>query len=61
VLGALERLAIAGHGDVRRRRGFDPPDYRFRMGGWRVRLARDPDARRIVVLRVLPRGRAYDS
>jgi mRNA-degrading endonuclease RelE of RelBE toxin-antitoxin system len=60
VLQALDLLATAGLGDVRRLTGVDPPEYRLRVGDWRVRFARDPNARRIVVLRILPRGRAYD-
>jgi mRNA-degrading endonuclease RelE of RelBE toxin-antitoxin system len=60
VLQALNLLATCGHGDVRRLRGVDPPEYRLRVGDWRVRFARDPNARLIVVLRILPRGRAYD-
>jgi len=57
---ALELFAAAGHGDVTRLRGIDPPEYRLRVGDWRVRFARDPVARRITVLRVLHRGRVYD-
>lgn len=57
---ALELFATTGHGDVTRLRGIDPPEYRLRVGDWRVRFVRHPVARRITVLRVLPRGRAYD-
>lgn len=35
------------------------PDLRLRVGDWRVRLRLDHANRMIVVLRVLPRGRAY--
>lgn len=34
--------------------------FRLRVGDWRVRFARDDETRTIVVVRVLPRGRAYD-
>jgi mRNA interferase RelE/StbE len=34
-------------------------EWRLRVGDWRVRFDRDDEARVIVVLRVLPRGRAY--
>jgi mRNA interferase RelE/StbE len=44
-------------GDIRKLR---PGEWRMRVGDWRVRIDRDDDARAIVVLRVLPRGRAYD-
>jgi mRNA-degrading endonuclease RelE of RelBE toxin-antitoxin system len=40
-----------------RLRGSD--ELRLRVGDWRVRLRLDPATRTIVVLRVLPRGRAY--
>ncbi len=32
----------------------------MRVGDWRVRFERDGARREIVVLRVLPRGRAYE-
>jgi len=32
---------------------------RLRVGDWRVRLTLDTDTRTLVVMRVLPRGRAY--
>jgi mRNA interferase RelE/StbE len=35
------------------------PETRLRVGGWRVLLTLDADARVILVLRILPRGRAY--
>lgn len=37
----------------------DSDEMRLRVGDWRVRFKRDADKREIVVLRVLPRGRAY--
>jgi len=40
-----------------RLRGSD--ELRLRVGDWRVRLRLDTAARTVVVLRVLPRGRAY--
>jgi hypothetical protein len=30
------------------------------VGDWRVRFQRDPGARQLVIVRVLPRGRAYE-
>jgi mRNA-degrading endonuclease RelE of RelBE toxin-antitoxin system len=44
-------------GDVVRLAGTE--EWRLRVGDWRVRFERDPRARMIYVLRVLPRGRAY--
>lgn len=35
-------------------------EYRLRVGDWRVLLTLDDKTRTIQVLRVLPRGRAYD-
>ena len=39
--------------------GITRPQWRLRVGDWRVRFSRDPGSRTILVLRVLPRGRAY--
>ena len=39
--------------------GITPPQWRLRVGAWRVRFNRDPEARTVLILRVLPRGRAY--
>ena len=46
-------------GDVRRLEG-KLPGWRRRVGEWRIRFVVDEDARAVVVLRVLPRGSAYD-
>jgi mRNA interferase RelE/StbE len=56
---AMQRLAEADLGDVKRLQGVDPPEWRLRAGDWRVRFTYDFEARTIIVLRVLPRGRAY--
>ena len=59
VILAVDALAANDpRSDLRKLRGSD--EYRLRVGEWRVRLDRDPSERRITVLRVLPRGRAYD-
>lgn len=52
------RLAETGVGDVKRLRGYDR-EWRLRVGDWRVRFTIDSEERRIIVLRVLPRGSAY--
>ena len=58
VTDGIERLAEGDPSiDVRRLRGSD--ELRLRVGDWRVRFRRDAEKREIVVLRVLPRGRAY--
>lgn len=35
-------------------------ELRLRVGEWRVRFRREPAGRELIILRVLPRGRAYD-
>lgn len=55
---ALQRLAEDPSGaQLVRLRASD--ELRLRVGDWRVRLRLDPATRTIVVLRALPRGRAY--
>jgi mRNA interferase RelE/StbE len=59
VIAALERLRERDPSvDVRRLQGRD--EWRLRVGDWRVRLQLDFEARRMIVVRILPRGRAYD-
>ena len=55
---ALERLGEnPAEAQLVRLQGSD--ELRLRIGDWRVRLRLDTATRTIVVLRVLPRGRAY--
>ncbi|MDQ6675001.1 MAG: type II toxin-antitoxin system RelE/ParE family toxin [Chloroflexota bacterium] len=56
---AVRRLAETEQGDVTRLQGEDPPQWRLRVGDWRVRFRFDPATSTIFVQRVLPRGRAY--
>lgn len=60
ILRAITRLAQGAEltGDVKRLTGSH--EYRLRVGDWRVRFERDGARRIIVIVRVLPRGRAYD-
>jgi mRNA interferase RelE/StbE len=60
VLSAIERLAQGAEltGDVKRLQGSH--EYRLRVGDWRVRFERQDHQLVIVIVRVLPRGRAYD-
>jgi mRNA interferase RelE/StbE len=60
ILSAIERLAQGAEltGDVKRLRGSN--EYRLRVGDWRVRFEREDRQLVITVVRVLPRGRAYD-
>ncbi len=59
VVGAVERFALEGHGDVKKLKGEE--GYRLRVGDWRVRfeLTAKGQLRVVLVLRVLPRGGAY--
>lgn len=59
IIEALDRLCgNPPAGDVTHLTGSNPPEWRLRVGDWRVRFARD-DTGTIIVTRVLPRGRAY--
>ena len=60
VIEALERLTADPKlsGDVRRLVGST--EYRLRVGEWRVRFEVDGERLVVTVVRVLPRGRAYD-
>lgn len=59
VLAAIDRLLDQDPTlDIRRLTGAS--GGRIRVGDWRVRFDRDVAAGEIVILRVLPRGRAYD-
>jgi mRNA interferase RelE/StbE len=58
ILDALDRLVgEPPAGDVVRLTGRE--EWRLRVGDWRVRIRFDDAQRTVVVLRVLPRGRAY--
>ena len=54
---AVHRLANSDRRHVRQLRGFDPPRFRLRVGGWRVMLEVSPGL--IRVLRVVHRREAY--
>jgi mRNA interferase RelE/StbE len=58
-LAALERLIEDPHsGKLSRLTGR--PEYKLRVGEWRIIVELDHGARTVVVHQVLPRGRAYD-
>jgi mRNA interferase RelE/StbE len=59
VVDAVKHFARTGEGDVLRLVDVEPPEYRLRVGDWRVRFTRDDEHRLLHVLRVLPRGKAY--
>jgi mRNA interferase RelE/StbE len=54
---AVERFAETGAGSVKKLQGIDPPEYRLRVGDWRVRFELDGETIRI--LRVRNRREAY--
>lgn len=60
IIEALEGLrAEPAQGDIRRLNGIQPPEWRLRVGDWRIRFARNSETRTEIILRALPRGRAY--
>ena len=54
---AVERFAETGAGSVKKLQGIDPPEYRLRVGDYRVRFELDGETVRI--LRVRNRREAY--
>lgn len=54
---AVERFAGTGAGNVKRLQGVDPPEFRLRVGDWRVRFYNDGST--LIVLRVRNRREAY--
>jgi mRNA interferase RelE/StbE len=58
VRAGVRRLAETQQGDVTRLSATEP-EWRLRIGDWRVRFVYDFANRVIRVERVLPRGRAY--
>jgi len=54
---AVERFGETGAGNVKKLQGIDPPEYRLRVGDWRVRFHQDHETVR--VLRVRNRREAY--
>jgi mRNA interferase RelE/StbE len=59
VISAIERFASTGSGDVLQLEDVHPPEWRLRVGDWRVRFQKDPTGPLLLVLRVLPRDKAY--
>jgi mRNA-degrading endonuclease RelE of RelBE toxin-antitoxin system len=54
---AVERFADTGAGNVKRLQGIDPPEYRLRVGDYRVRFHQEGET--VQVLRVRNRREAY--
>ena len=55
---AVTRLAELEQGDVKRLHGRDR-EWRLRVGDWRIRFRYEPATHSMIILHVLPRGRAY--
>ena len=53
----VERFAVTGAGNVKRLQGIDPPEYRLRVGDYRVRFHLQGEI--VQVLRVRNRREAY--
>jgi mRNA interferase RelE/StbE len=58
IAAALQRLVQNNAGNIKKLQGIDPPEYRLRVGDWRVRFSY-PDSGTIRVNRVLNRREAY--
>ena len=59
VIAALDQLLSQDASlDLRRLQNSD--EWRLRVGDWRVRLRLEFETRTVIVVRILPRGRAYD-
>jgi mRNA-degrading endonuclease RelE of RelBE toxin-antitoxin system len=59
VVSAIERFAATGSGDVLQLEDVHPPEWRLRVGDWRVRFQKEPGGPLLLILRVLPRDKAY--
>jgi mRNA interferase RelE/StbE len=60
IVVAVVKLAESRQGDVVKLAGKQPPEYRLRVGGWRVRFAWDQGSGGIVILHVFKRGQGYE-
>ena len=56
---SVERFADTGAGNVKRLQAIDPPEFRLRVGDYRVRFRNDGET--VTVLRVRNRREAYRS
>ncbi len=57
---AINRFTEEGHGDVKRLKNTYPPEYRLRVGDWRVRFVREPETGELGITRIRHRSKAYD-
>ena len=56
----VRRFAETGHGDVKKLTDVDPPEWRQRVGDWRVFMSPDTELKQLRVSRVRKRDEAYD-
>jgi mRNA-degrading endonuclease RelE of RelBE toxin-antitoxin system len=56
---SIDRYAADSFGDVLRLQNVIPPEYRLRIGKWRVRFRLDRERRVMQILHVLRRDDAY--
>jgi mRNA-degrading endonuclease RelE of RelBE toxin-antitoxin system len=54
---AVERFAETGAGNIKRLQGIAPPEFRLRVGDYRVRFHQDSET--LLILRVRNRREAY--
>jgi mRNA-degrading endonuclease RelE of RelBE toxin-antitoxin system len=57
LLRGLARFAITGSGDVKQLEGYQPVQFRLRLGDYRIRFRKAGDS--IEIVRVLHRSEAY--
>ena len=60
IVAAVLRLAETSQGDVVKLAGKQPPEYRLRVGGWRIRFGWDQAADILIILHVFKRGQGYE-
>ena len=58
VAAAIQRLIVTNTGNIKKLHGIDPPEYRLRVGDWRVRFSQ-PDSDTVCINRVQDRKVAY--
>jgi len=58
LLKALARFLLTDAGNVKQLEGFDPPQYRLRVGDWRLIFRKSGDGA-IEIVRVRNRREAY--
>jgi mRNA interferase RelE/StbE len=59
VIEALEKLTTDPHSGALRKLK-NRPEHKLRVGDWRAIVELDTTTKTIAIIRILPRGRAYD-